>query len=96
MLDSASEMKILQYVTELWAMTLTAKIVKQFSVMTGPPRYARGEDACACVGQTVECKRPKIDFTRYFIHVWIGAPLAHLGIVLSLFCQLDLRFSPPP
>ena len=37
MLDSASEMKILQYVTELWAMTLTAKIVTQFSVMTGPP-----------------------------------------------------------
>ena len=71
------------------------KIVTKLSVMTGSPRYTRGEDACACVGQTEECKRPKIDFTRYFIHVWIGAPLGTFRNCFVTFLSAGFKILAP-
>ena len=79
-LNSASEMKILQYVTDLWTMNITfykEKLNPLSSLMTGATYWCKKQTAIVLVSDrqrnaaSQKLSKPMI-LARYFIHVWIG------------------------
>ena len=79
-LNSASEMKILQYVTDLWTMNITfykEKLNPLSSLMTGATYWCKKQTAIVLVSDrqrnaaSQNLSKPMIS-ARYFIHVWIG------------------------
>jgi len=83
-LNSASEMKILQYVTDLWTMNITfykEKLNPLSSLMTGATYWCKKQTAIVLVSDrqrnaaSQKLSKPMI-LARYFIHVWIGVARA--------------------
>ena len=81
-LNSASEMKIIQYVTDLWTMNITfykEKLNPLSSLMTGATYWCKKQTAIVLVSDrqrnaaSQKLSKPMI-LARYFIHVWIGVP----------------------
>ena len=75
-LNSASEMKILQYVTDLWTMNITfykEKLNPLSSLMTGATYWCKKQTAIVLVSDRQRnAASQKLSLARYFIHVWIG------------------------
>ena len=79
-LNSASEMKILQYVTDLWTMNITfykEKLNPLSSLMTGATYWCKKQTAIVLVSDrqrnaaSQKLSSPMI-LALYFIHVWTG------------------------
>ena len=79
-LISASEMKILQYVTDLWTMNITfykEKLNPLSSLMTGATYWCKKQTAIVLVSDrqrnaaSQKLSSPMI-LALYFIHVWTG------------------------
>ena len=82
-LNSASEMKILQYVTDLWTMNITfykEKLNPLSSLMTGATYWCKKQTAIVLVSDrqrnaaSQKLSSPMI-LALYFIHVWTGVTL---------------------
>ena len=79
-LNSASEMKILQYVTDLWTMNITfykEKLNPLSSLMTGATYWCKKQTAIVLVSdrQRNAASQKLSSFmilALYFIHVWTG------------------------
>ena len=79
-LNSASEMKILQYVTDLWTMNITfykEKLNPLSSLMTGATYWCKKQTAIVLVSDRQRNAASQkliwlMILARYFIHVWIG------------------------
>ena len=79
-LNSASEMKILQYATDLWTMNITfykEKLNPLSSLMTGATYWCKKQTAIVLVSDrqrnaaSQKLSSPMI-LALYFIHVWTG------------------------
>ena len=81
-LNSASEMKILQDVTDLWTMNITfykEKLNPLSSLMTGATYWCKKQTAIVLVSDRQRNAASQkliwlMILARYFIHVWIGVP----------------------
>ena len=79
-LNSASEMRILQYVTDLWTINITfykEKLNPPSSLMTGATYWCKKQTAIVLVSDTQRNAASQkliwlMILARYFIHVWIG------------------------
>ena len=95
-LNSASEMKILQDVTDLWTMNITfykEKLNPLSSLMTGATYWCKKQTAIVLVSDrqrnaaSQKLSSPMI-LALYFIHVWTGVGSGKIQDIFQIFSNV--------